>query len=94
MSQHTKGPWHTDLDRPWSVHAKDQRPVALTATNFDVVENHANARLIAAAPELLEALKLSIHNLEFRIKRGSASVEELLAYTRACAAIAKAEGRA
>ena len=34
-----------------------------TCTAEDVAENEANARLIAAAPELLEACKLSLKNV-------------------------------
>ena len=57
---HTPGPWW--LDGPTHVVAApvdDQfgnRSVAVTATRYDGPTNAANARLIAAAPELLAAL--------------------------------------
>lgn len=54
---HTPGPWSVDLSNRNSVTVRDN--------NYPVAEmwlsdgrHHANARLIAAAPELLEALQL------------------------------------
>lgn len=53
-------------------------------------EAAANARLIAAAPELLEALKLLIDGIERKDEFKSYSIEDGLAKARI--AIAKAEG--
>ena len=60
MSEHTPGPWGC-VDT--SYHAHDYRltkpngqPLPLTVVANDHSEQRANARLIAAAPDLLEAL--------------------------------------
>ena len=85
MTTHTPGPWH--------VHATEVRdthdvPVARVGLN-------KNARLIAAAPELLEALEL----LEMRLRHADegghmyASIDTKGVLARAVrAAIAKAKG--
>lgn len=49
MSAHTPGPWHVDDDG--SVRTRDGRDV-VTAFDHRVVVSDADARLIAAAPEL------------------------------------------
>lgn len=64
MSKHTPGPWHVspfgagfEIESATGVsvgQAHQTRPVR-TADDHD--ERRANARLMAAAPELLEALK-------------------------------------
>ncbi len=54
----TPGPWSTD-----GVHivapTKSALPGIAVATWCDTPETHANARLMAAAPELYEALELA-----------------------------------
>jgi hypothetical protein len=65
MSEHTKGPWILvdtpairDIFNGCSVVAAEGIDDAIIAAiGGDVPEVEANARLIAAAPELLEALK-------------------------------------
>lgn len=73
MTKHTPGPWRC-VDT--SYHAHDYRllrsdglpmPVNAMGAN-DHSEQRANARLIAAAPELLEALK-AIANMRPRTMR-------------------------
>lgn len=67
VSPHTPGPWHA---REWNCHApttvgvgadlRQFQPVAECSglgSNFSNNEEEANARLIAAAPELLAALR-------------------------------------
>ena len=61
MTEHTPGPWGC-IDT--SYHAHDYRltkpngePLPLTIVANDHGEQRANARLIAAAPELLAALE-------------------------------------
>lgn len=83
--KHTPGPW--TLDGPHQVWAESVGEyVAITAEieDFDAVprdQAEANARLIAAAPDLLEALKLAERHCPVN------SEAEILAR----AAIAKAE---
>lgn len=89
--KHTPAPWlvaakteheHSDL----GIIA-DNRFVALSMNNPQRDgEREANARLIAAAPDMLEALKAML--LEY-----DAENERLPAYYQALAAINKAEGK-
>lgn len=59
----TPGPWviqygSTNKDRPYAMYGENRRPV-LNWSSFSRpadIEAQANARLIAAAPDLLEAL--------------------------------------
>lgn len=66
MSEHTPGPWAAEKVnerkiRQWSIRAQGAAPVIsyelATLSGHDPVRDKANARLIAAAPELLEALR-------------------------------------
>lgn len=58
----TPGPWHvipeTGYDRPL-IQSADGGLVADMCGREDDAETQANARLIAAAPELLHALRLA-----------------------------------
>ncbi len=57
MSKHTPGPWYID---PIKAHANGNRRImAEQCTPVAVVPDHlvADARLIAAAPDLLEAVE-------------------------------------
>ncbi|TLX12106.1 hypothetical protein [Rhizobium sp. MHM7A] len=65
-SKHTPGPWHVDPKSPEesffedvNVLRHDGLAIAVCVHNGDILppEPEANARLIAAAPDLLEALK-------------------------------------
>ena len=86
MSKHTPGPWR--------IHAGtikfhiDNNKEGVCSTSGDSIWDEANANLIAAAPELLEALK-EIIKLYGR-SRLPARVD---AIAKGKAAIAKAEGR-
>lgn len=94
MAAHTPGPWVTDnsvLRGSVNRLEEPRRHIALVSdwekVSGDRLENEANARLIAAAPDLLEALKTLVRHAE---KCGrSAGV-----YDTARAAIAKATGGA
>ena len=69
MSKHTPGPWtmsrpmgtgHLEGREPWFWVSADRTlhlQVAACPDGYVAGENEANARLIAAAPELLEALR-------------------------------------
>ena len=68
MSKHTPGPWtmsrpmgtgHLEGREPWFRVSADRTlhlQVAACPDGYVAGENEANARLIAAAPDLLEAL--------------------------------------
>ena len=69
MSKHTPGPWNVEyLDGNGQAVVKASFIEIATCWHHSVTsiekEMHANARLIAAAPELLEALELVISNAE------------------------------
>lgn len=84
MSEHTPGPWHADVDSDhgdyviWTERGKflanvgtgeeagEDRAECLA---FDVAK--ANARLIAAAPELLEALEAVVADREYQKLSGA-----------------------
>lgn len=58
MSKHTRGPWEVET-RPkgFTIYGEDSTLVVSREffRNTETQEHHANARLIAAAPELLDA---------------------------------------
>ena len=65
MSEHTSGPWFADDNNGysiWRITAAKYRAESASRTIAEVVgdsaETEANARLIAAAPDLLEAAKV------------------------------------
>lgn len=58
-AQHTPGPWEVSKDYPLqvkAVNAPSHNTVALFGDFYERPTREANGRLIAAAPELLEAL--------------------------------------
>lgn len=95
MSKHTPGPWAAtpclDVGRygpPWTIRVDKQTVVASligAALHRGAETAEANARLIAAAPDLLAALKELLPMWESGIREPWVE--------RARAAIAKAEGR-
>ena len=99
MSKHTPGPWKTvarnypiadtgDYDGCWEVLTGDpKKPIVQIWGDSD--EDEANARLIAAAPDLLEALKDTLQLLEVYCGDFEEGTRK-----QARAAIAKAEGAA
>ena len=94
MSKHTPGPWIVDeACLVWAEAAGEY--VALTdhddAAPIPMEQREANARLIAAAPELLEALEaLSPHRTGYGQSMDWQAYNE--AQKKARAAIAKAKG--
>ena len=67
-----------------------------TAMSIDDAENEANARLIAAAPETLAALKSlldSIENVDFSVLDDAGLTYDRIPWAQAEAAIAKATGQ-
>lgn len=91
-TKHTRGPWH------WSNHYRDSRDditwSLVDSTGYGILScdgvcnspqgfgDHENAALIAAAPDMYEALKIALDE-----------TDGTPAYDFVLAAIAKAEGR-
>ena len=92
MSTHTPGPWTQNRNVVWSDSCKDCGYIA-------ECRNEINARLIAAAPDLLEACKAVRGYVEAWAMhlndtgRQKASADVLTAWDKLLAAIAKAEGK-
>lgn len=82
--QHTPGPWLTDRN---NVHTGQ---IATIHHCLDEAEQEANARLIAAAPELLAALENYL--IQDEIAEGFGGGVGGSARTQAIAAITKATG--
>jgi hypothetical protein len=110
MSQHTKGPWKYQGFRVYygDVDGGLERTVAdcnLTRIRQrahlmpgEFQEAEANARLIAAAPDLLEACKAMFDDIGYTCDRDGCECGDFdehgkCCHTQAMAAIAKAEGK-
>jgi len=92
VAKHTSGPWGITEDGDYIRQVNGGRRLYIAAVLEVPIEGEtqANARLLAAAPELLEALKESLPQLRWANVHGS-RCDELIA--EVVAAIAKAEGR-
>lgn len=84
MSKHTPGPWHHEID---TVFIRDGVSVQPVTHHMDS-QGMADARLIAAAPDLLEALEAML--LGWETGRGYSDAENQIGKARA--AIIKATG--
>ena len=93
MSNHTEGPWAIYVNAPSDIvirkMSKDGYELCSIAR---VSSGYANTRLIAAAPELLEALEQMVS--VFLDTEGRHGESENDAMDAASAAIAKAKGGA
>lgn len=95
IASHTPGPWRAISLNVWDDNGGERK-----ICNCDVgplhgyAEDEANARLIAAAPELLEALQQAEKRLAKYHERDplNAGLDNTLGWVRA--AIAKAQGGA
>ncbi len=67
--EHTKGPWRIQREQLSPLSSKEG--FTIITESFDIVSGHlairkeADAKLIAAAPDLLEALKAAKEHLEY-----------------------------
>lgn len=100
MSKHTPGPWKVDSYETVTIKAEKEDKIAmltwLKGPYGDLgrksdEEVKANARLIASAPELLEALKVTTSLC--RLKYGNLDAEVYNEILRIESIIAKAEGK-
>ena len=98
MSEHTPGPWAVNPFRTTVDACDDEGPLPICKLLWPTNrrsedETEANARLIAAAPELLEALQELMDE-----QNGPPLIRDAPAWeaamSKARAAIAKVEGRA
>ena len=92
MTKHAPGPWKVDPVCLTMVYQSDGYRIANTYRHpYDIPESKANARLIAAAPDLLETLRMSCAVL------GRAAQHEIdgarAVFFKVTAAIAKAEDK-
>lgn len=105
MSKHTPGPWAALITKPKKrkqpspgtvlVAAGGSLAIDCTSSGDTFEEGEANARLIAAAPEMLEALKMAawlIHD-EIGLSGARMDHEDTKTLDAIRSAIAKAEGR-
>ena len=96
MNKHTPGPWHVQGDhgKLWIETSGNDDTIAevhrraAKGSVYSCKEASANAKLIAAAPDLLEALEDSLTALNIVYPNGSPVLNA------AYAAIAKARGEA
>ena len=69
MSKHTPGPWWLDDDGFIASGSRDTYEIIADphcCSDIDIDEREANANLIAAAPELLEALEHITQTPEYK----------------------------
>ena len=97
MSKHTSGPWvfapkqfnYDDDQGLGSVVTDELHPTYIAKIEFDGSVNNANANLIAAAPDMYEALKNMYHAFQdgydctFDAKMGDAVQDAYVAFTKA-----------
>lgn len=92
-AKHTPGPWaHHNTPTPFIYVNASRLPICQiytsTAHGQSMGEQFANAHLIAAAPELLEALREIFHD----VKQGAIPNDDDEWWKKASTAIAKATG--
>jgi hypothetical protein len=99
MSEHTPGPWHaykpTGEYHHWISAGADCRDIASARGGSSLAEQEANANLIAASPDMLNALRRILpYCMETNINPEPTPLYEYYHASKAVrAAIAKAEGK-
>ena len=91
MSMHTQGPWIADGAQ---VFTNETNVAQANGYRIDRETVEANARMMAAAPELLEALRGMLALDEEHHQRGHCDDDVCAEVRKALAAIAKATGEA
>jgi len=95
----TPGPWlidANDVGSRWNVDAENGESVALShqvSNDKEWMKRDANTRLIAAAPELLEALQWAMARIGSYTQRTRSNQDYCDQVDKANAAIAKALGQ-
>lgn len=92
MSGHTKGPWEHDGDG--EILAPGNVIVVYSHGGQRAVQTDGDAKLIAAAPDLLEALEVISRLYDYEATSGENSSRLYDARSIALLAIAKARGEA
>jgi len=88
MNTHTPGPWHIGTRSSGRAIYGSKGEEVATFTGLSMPDEElANARLIAAAPELLDALKWAVQQIEDDL-----DPDHQTAMDACLAAIARAEG--
>lgn len=93
QSKHTPGPWHINRFKGDNFRVSPHeygcsRPYRIA----ELINNEANAHLIAAAPELLEALEGLVNVVSNWEEKYGEGASNITAYFDAKKAIAKAKG--
>jgi alkylated DNA repair dioxygenase AlkB len=104
MSKHTHGPWHWQEGTPVITRGWNGKQCTVATVFSNLAwhedsycasrESGANARLIAAAPELLDALQDLFGADMEHVLMGDGKDDQIQAIAKARAAIAKATGAA
>ena len=75
-AKHTPGPWHIGMKPGPMIYGEHGEQVAdMVVSMINIVEHSANARLIAAAPDLLQALE----NLTDAVQSGTSYADDTAA---------------
>lgn len=93
MSSHTPGPWTAGSKTVRAPETEDRLPLDVRLFGGNANDHRANARLIAAAPELLQALQLLHDDIAEYARLNNLGGFDNHVMKLARAAIAKATGR-
>ena len=85
--EYTKGKWYVK-DWHTRIEIRCERSVIanLDSSDFTLVEDEANAQLIASAPDMYEACEMTLRHLDDGFANGNLSIKTMLKQ-----ALAKAE---
>lgn len=92
MAKHTPGPWKAGSKSVTAPETEDRSPLDVRIFGGNSDDNRANARLIAAAPDLLLALRLLHDDIAEYARINNLGGFDNHCMKHARAAIAKATG--